>query len=173
MSEAEGERFVFTSGRPSPHHTHTGYGLKDGLEGASFDVIRRLEAPCLVLAHAREALEGELILSVYGRLQWRGAVEVMLGVEPSGRPNARVQGDAPPQDLLLSTPDGALGWSIESVGVGGAPVIRVLIEPDEKLLASARRKRLLIALLMLLLALVLGLLYLYWVEQSRPKWRAL
>ena len=36
-------RFIFTNGRPSTHHQHLDYGLKEGFDKASHQVVQKVE----------------------------------------------------------------------------------------------------------------------------------
>ncbi len=92
--------FIFTSGRRSSHHEHTGYGLKEGLEGEPYDIVELLERPCLELCQGRRERRGLLLAVIDDEVRWSGELEITSGYEPSGRPNFMVRGTSPPVDLL-------------------------------------------------------------------------
>lgn len=106
--------FIYTSGRRSPHHKHTGYGLKDGLEGASHELIRYFEQPCLELCETMIERKGDLVALHHGKELWRGAIELTVGKEPSGRPNVCLSGEAPSIELLEIGIKYGISWNFES-----------------------------------------------------------
>ncbi|MBM4290240.1 MAG: hypothetical protein FJ138_01350 [Deltaproteobacteria bacterium] len=109
------DRFLFTSGRRSPHHRHTGYGLVEGLEGEALEAVDRLEAICVALLTPRRPRHGALMGGRGARAAWRGGVEVVEGREPSGRPNLAARGALPPLALLC---DRRVWWRFEEEGRG-------------------------------------------------------
>ncbi len=109
------DRFLFTSGRRSPHHEHTGYGLVEGLEGEALEAVDRLEELCLALLRPRRPRRGALVALAGGREVWRGALDVEEGREPSGRPNLAARGALPPVSCLC---DEGVSWRFEEEGGG-------------------------------------------------------
>jgi len=117
--------FLFTSDRASPHHEHTGYGLKEGLEEASREEVAFLESACVLLAAQRRVSQGMLIARGTHRVElWRGRVKVSLGQERSGRKNVSVTGLSPPLEVIRET----VSWSWLAEGESGLG--GVLVAPE-------------------------------------------